>query len=176
MKRLLVVVALVLAMPCLALAQTAPVKPGPEHKKLGVWVGEWTYEGQTKATPLGPAGPYSGRMSAQLTLGGFCVEFRGVTKGPGGAEEWIEIDSYDPVTKKFTWNAFDSNGGTQTVAYTLDGTTASVSGVQVAGGKQYQFRATVVLAADLKSFVQKNEVLVDGKWVPSAESKSVKIK
>jgi hypothetical protein len=37
-------------------------------------------------------------------------------------------------------------------------------------------RATVVFAADLKSFVQKNEILVDGKWVLSAESKSVKVR
>ena len=176
MKRLLATVVLMWAVPCLAAAQTAPTKPGPEHQKLGIFVGDWTYEGQTKATPLGPAGPYTGKMSARLILGGFCVEFRGEEKGPAGAQEWIEIDSYDPVAKKFTWNAFDSGGGTQTVTYTFEGTTASVSGIQVAGGKQYQMRATVVFAADLKSFVQKNEILVDGKWVLSAESKSAKVR
>jgi|WetSurMetagenome_2_1015567.scaffolds.fasta_scaffold668853_1 hypothetical protein len=176
MKRLLAIVVLVLAMPCLALAQTAPAKPGPEHKKLGSWVGDWTYEGQSKATPAGPAGPVSGKMSVQSIVGGFGVEFRGAEKGPAGATDWVEIDSYDPVQKKYTWNSIDSGGGSMTVTYTFDGVTGSFSGVQVSGGKPFQLRGTFVFAADLKSVVQKNEVLVDGKWLPSYEGKAIKVK
>lgn len=41
-----------------ARAQAQP-KPGPEHKKIEIAVGEWTHEGSTEATPLGPAQTYA---------------------------------------------------------------------------------------------------------------------
>ena len=39
-----------------------PPKPSPEHQKLQLWFGEWTYEGENQATFLGPGGKFTGRM------------------------------------------------------------------------------------------------------------------
>src|SRR5205809_11504 len=43
-------------------------KPSPEVRKLEVWVGTWTYEGDAKATPIGPAAKVSGTQTGRMTL------------------------------------------------------------------------------------------------------------
>jgi hypothetical protein len=54
----------------MALAQTssAPPKPGPEVKKLGVFVGKWTAEGD-----MGPGGKAATTESCEWISGGFAV-------------------------------------------------------------------------------------------------------
>ena len=42
-----------------AIAASGP-KAGPEHKKMEVFVGTWTYVGEAKASPYGPAGKITG--------------------------------------------------------------------------------------------------------------------
>ena len=39
--------------------------PGPEHKKLEIWVGDWTYEIVAQASPLGPASTFTGKNTAR---------------------------------------------------------------------------------------------------------------
>ena len=39
----------------LALGQEMP-KPGPEHKKLDMFAGSWTLDGDMKASSMGPGG------------------------------------------------------------------------------------------------------------------------
>ena len=51
-------------------------QPGPEHKRLEVWVGEWTYEGEAKETPIGPAGKFAGKLTGRMVLNGFFLEAR----------------------------------------------------------------------------------------------------
>ncbi len=178
MKRTLIAVALVMLLVAVAVQAQAPApKPGPEHKKLEIWVGDWTWESEVLATPFGPAGKSTGKSSVRPILGGFFVEWRSEDKGPTGATQGIEIDGYDPVTKKFTWNFFTSDGTTQTVTYTIEGNTVSISGTQVTGGNQAKIRGTVVFAPDFMSFVEKREMSIDGKvWMPVFESKSTKVK
>ena len=178
MKRIAVSVALVvLIFTVAAQAQTPVAKPGPEHKKLEIWVGDWTYEGEDKATPLGPAGKHSGKITVRPILDGFFVEFRGEVKRPSGAHRWLEIDGYDPVNKRFTFSNFGSDGVVSTNTYTIDGNTISFSGTEVHGEKPYKVRGTGVIAPDLMSWVEKWEVSVDGKtWIQSSESKFTKTK
>ena len=45
----------------LAQQPSQPPKPGPEHQKLALWFGEWTYEGEYLATPVNPGGKFTGR-------------------------------------------------------------------------------------------------------------------
>jgi hypothetical protein len=178
MKRIAIAVALVvLLFAIVAQAQTPAPKPGPEQKELGIWVGDWTLEGESKATPLGAAGKYSGKSNVRKILGGFFVEFRVELNGPSGASRYYEIDGYDAVNKKFTWNGFDSSGMVSVVTYTLEGTTCAYSGTITSGDKQYKLRGTVVFPADLNSYVLKDELSVDGKtWMPRSEEKGTKAK
>ena len=56
-------------------------KPGPEHKKMEVAVGQWNYEGSAEASPFGPAGRFKGRETARMVLGGFFLESQEQDKG-----------------------------------------------------------------------------------------------
>jgi steroid delta-isomerase-like uncharacterized protein len=152
-------------------------KPGPEHQKLALWVGDWQYEGQAKESPLGPAGKFSGQMTARPILGGFFVEFRGHETSPLGDIDWVETYGYDPVREKYTWTGFTSDGSGSTGTYTLDGATISYAGTMTAAGKQYRIRGTTVFAPDFMSTVDKQEISTDGKtWAAFSERKFTKVK
>jgi len=178
MKRTSIVTGmLVLLLAVASQAQGPTPKPGPEQKKLEIWVGDWTYEGESKSTPLGPAGKFIGKSSVRPILGGFFIEYRGEENGPLGFLQWREIDGYDPISKQFTWKGFDSFGGYDAAIYTIDNKTQSYSGTTTSGDKQYKERGTVVFSPDFTSYVEKREISVDGKtWMPWFESKGTKAK
>lgn len=181
MKRsVLIILLLVLAVPCLAFGQAQaaqPPKPGPEQQKLKVYVGDWTYEGETHATPFGPAGKFMGKASVRAILGGFFIEWHAEEKGTAGTTDWVEIDGYDPISSRFTFYYFDNSGMIQTVSYTMEGTKLSFSGTQSLGGKQAKVRGTGVFAADLASWVERFELSMDGRvWTPFWESRFTKVK
>jgi hypothetical protein len=179
MKRTAVITGmLVLLLAVASQAQGPAPKPGPEQKKLQeIYVGNWTYEGVEKATPLGPAGKISGKFSAHPILGGFFVECHGEENGPSGSSQWQEIDGYDPISKLFTWKDFASDGGFSVVTYTFDKKTQSYSGITTSGDKQYKMRGTAVFNPDFTSYVEKREISEDGKtWMPWFEAKGVKAK
>lgn len=176
MKRIVLLAGFVASLSAMALqAQTPAPKPGPEHQKLNIWVGDWTYEGEAQATPLGPAGKSTGKMTVRPILGGFFVEFRGEDTGPAGSSQWVEVDGYDALNKKYTWEGFGSDGSAQTVSYTIDGTTVSYSGVLRLKEKAYKIRGTAIFGADFATWTEKREYSVDGKtWLPAFQSKSTK--
>jgi hypothetical protein len=174
MKRIAIAVcAAVLVLAVAAGAQTPAPKPGPEQKKLNIWVGDWTYEGENQATPLGPAGKINGKMTVRPILGGFFVEFR----GEEGNTRWYEVDGYDALNKRFFWAGFGSDGNVNAVTYTISGTTVEYSGTVRLGEKQYKIRGTNAFAADFMSFIEKREISLDGQtWMPEFQDKAVKTK
>jgi hypothetical protein len=178
MKHVAIVIGMAVLLGAAALqAQSPAPTPGPEHKKLEIWVGDWTYEQENKATPLGPAEKFSAMATARPVLGGFFVEWLGEAKRPAGTFHWLLIDGYDVLNKKFMYNSFDSDGSFETAAYTIEANTVNISGTSFLGEKQYKFRGSIVFAPDLMSFVEKREVSVDGKtWMPQFEAKWTRTK
>jgi hypothetical protein len=192
MGRLRVIVLLAVTVPCLGHAQTAqqatPDRPaaaqaqpavptlGPEYKKLATLVGDWTYQGESRATALGAAQRYTGKATGRSVLGGFFVEWRWQDGEPSGSsQEGLEIHGYDPTSKRFTLKAFDSDGGEETVTYTFEGNTMTFSGFQVTGGQKFQIRGTSVFAADRMSFVDRWETSLDGAtWTPASQTRYTK--
>ncbi len=63
MKRMLVAFG-VLGFVCAA-AQAQEAKPGPELKKLDVWLGEWSYEVEVKESPSGTERRVTGTIQGQ---------------------------------------------------------------------------------------------------------------
>lgn len=191
MKRLLVTVALVLAVPCVAIGQatppktaprsgsatqvqTVPSKPGPEYENLEKWVGDWTYEEEHKATPFQPAGAFTGKASVRPILRGFFVEWYAEESN---GEAWREIDGYDPITRRYFWHAFYADGSVEIMTYTMEGNTVAMSGTTVTAGKPARMRGTGVFTADLRGFVYRYEVSLDGKtWMPSGEMRFTRTK
>jgi hypothetical protein len=156
-------------------AQAPAPKPDPEVKKLSVFVGHWTYEGETKPSPLGPGGKVTGEESFRMILGGFFQEHRVTGKGPSGQTQSIEIDGYDSVNKNFTYTVYIDDGTTASGVYTVTGNTLPYTGKFVAKGKQYFQRGTWVLSPDTMSYTEKSDISTDGKtWQPYTEGKSTK--
>ncbi len=157
------------------MAQTSNPKPGAETKKLAAWGGEWTYEGEAKESPVGPAGKFTGKMNCRMTLGGFFLECRWEEKGPTGVIRGVEIDGFDSVNKSYSTHSFSSDGGTGAGSITIKGNgwTFLVDAIQ--GGKQVKARGTAEFSPDLMGYTGKSEVSLDGKtWTLLAEAKGVK--
>src|SRR5512145_3124790 len=112
MKGLAVVVAVLSLSAGSAVAQQKMEmpKPGPEHQKLGAFVGNWTFEGEMKPGPMGPGGKMAGSDRIQWLPGNFFVERRFEGKGPMGEMRGVEILGYDSAKKTHTFNFFDSMG------------------------------------------------------------------
>ena len=162
---------LVAAAPLLAQAPT----PGPEVKKLEVWVGTWTYEGDAKATPLGPAAKVSGTETGRMIMGGFGLEWKGEEKGVFGAIQWSETDVYDTATKTYPYFGVQSDGALWSGSNTIVGNVWKGTGTQTVKGVTYRARGEATMAADGKSWAQKVELSTDGKtWMPWMELKITK--
>jgi hypothetical protein len=95
----------------LALAQ-APAekpKPGPEHKRLGYFVGKWTLEGETKPNPFMPGGKMTSHDTCEWFEGGFAVVCRSEGKGPMGPTKGIGILGYSMEEKVYTYVGLDNS-------------------------------------------------------------------
>ena len=92
------------ALACFTLvsAQEAP-KPGPEHERLGFWVGTWTNEGEVKENPMMPAGKTTGTDRCEWFEGKFAVVCYTEGNGPMGPMKGIGIMSYSPDAKAYTY-------------------------------------------------------------------------
>ena len=162
----------------LGLAQTAiPALPlATEHKKLEIWLGDWSYESTLHESPLGAAGTYNGNYTVLPILGGKCVEFRGEETGTAGSLHWVETDSYDPVNQRYRWNGFASDGSINDVTYSFDGPVAAYSGTMTTGAKRYHIRGSITFADDAQSFTDQREISTDGTtWSPLSEVRATKL-
>jgi hypothetical protein len=152
-----------------AWAQAQP-KPGPEHKKLEVAVGEWTYEGSGEASPFGPAGKFKGKSTARMVLGGFFLESRGEDTGDSGYFfQSINLRGYDPVKKVYVDHGFENDGRATSNSATVSGTTWTATGIRTdAAGKTYQTRGVETYPADGRTSTFAVEYSADdGKtWLP----------
>ncbi len=158
-------------------AQAQSPKPDPEVKKLHAAVGHWTFEGEYTAGPLGPGGKVTGEYIGRMILGGFFFQGRLTEKAPAGEMGGLEVEAYDPANKSFVSNWYLSGGSTISGMLTVSGNTFTWNGKLTAAGKQYQYKQTLILAADLTSWTIRGEISVDGKtWAPWFEEKGTKVK
>jgi hypothetical protein len=155
-------------------AQAQAPKPGPEQKRLDVFVGNWTFEGEAKPGPGGPGGKVTGTDRNQM-LGGFFMERRFEEKGPMGELRGVLILGYDPTKKTYIASGFDSAGGFSSGTIAVSGNTWTFSASGVSGGKPMQTRCPLTFAAGNNSFTVTCEVSTDGKnWTPSFEGRWTK--
>jgi hypothetical protein len=158
-------------------AQAPAPKPDPEMKKLSVFVGHWTLDGEYKPGPLGPGGKYTGEMACQMVLGGSFMQCRLTEKGLAGASHYLVLSGYDSVNKNFATEWYFDDGSRAVGAISMAGNTWNFAAKKwAAAGKQIPFKSTFTLAPDLASATQTSEISVDGTtWAPWFETKYTKV-
>jgi hypothetical protein len=174
MKRIVIAsVVMMLLFALAAQAQTPP--PGPEHKKLGVWLGTWTGEGKTEATPFSKAGTSKRTLTCSWFTGGYQVVCEGQVTGTTGKSEIRYVHGYSVAKKQYFTFGMSSTGMFDMVPGRVDGSdwTWTWEGSPTSGGKPYQFR--LVVKTSPNGNTGRNEYSEDGKsWELISEVKSVK--
>jgi hypothetical protein len=151
MRRPTRLLAFVLACACSATvtrgqSPTAPPKPGPEVKKLAVFVSKFRMEFEIKAGAMGPNSPamkVSGIRNCRWTAGGFgvvCTEtsYVGSTKGTSAI-----LGYYDPTSKTYQFHLVDSSGNIDNLVGNPSGDTWTCPGESISGGKVYRTRIVI---------------------------------
>jgi hypothetical protein len=110
MRRLLPILGVLALAPSLALAQTPQKKtPGPEHERLGYFVGKWNGRAEVKQNPFMPEGTYTSTGSCEWFEGRFTVVCRGEGRSPMGTTK-DPASSAGPEGR--TYYGLDSSGMT----------------------------------------------------------------
>jgi hypothetical protein len=95
--------------------------PGPEHRRLESFVGDWDTEGTVKVNPSGPGVKFRAVDSYEWVPGGFFLLHRWDALMPDGRTQGVEIIGYDPAKGTYTVHSFDSSGNTDV----MDASTAN---------------------------------------------------
>jgi hypothetical protein len=167
----------VVAVP-IAVAQPAPPKPGPEHQRLGYYVGKWITEGKMESGPMGPGGKTTSTDTCEWFEGRYAVVCHYDGKSPMGSSKGLGILSYSPEEKIYTYYGTDSTGMTMSTVPrgTVQGDTWTYTDETMMGGQKVKTRVIIKeLSANAYTFKMEMQG-PDGKWAPMMESKSTKMK
>ncbi len=168
-------VAVVLASSGVA-AQPPKPTPGPEHKRLANFVGQWKYEGEVKESPLGPAGKVSGSETCEWFAGRFHLVCHTKGTGPRGPVTGMSVMGYDQMQKAYTYYAASSLGDNIFVRGQVQGKVWTWSDEATIEGKKMKIVATVTEETPTTNSF-KLEVGVDGGPMTVVETgKSTKVK
>lgn len=162
----------------LAAQSPQPAKPGPEHQKLGYFVGKWTSEGDMKPSPFGPGGKMTMTDTCEWLEGKFAVVCHSQGKGPMGAVKSVGIMGYSPEEKVYTYYSADSTGMTMTTVPrgTVQGETWTYTDESMMGGQKVKSRFTMVTQSPTAYTFKFETQGADGKWMSVMEGKATKTK
>jgi len=156
----------------------AKPKPGPEHKKLQYFAGNWTTEADLKESPFGPGGKVSTKDNCKWFEGGFAVVCNSTGTGPMGPSKGLGILGYSGEEKVYTYYGVDNSGmvPTSVARGTVEGDTWTYAGEDKMGGKTIKSRYTMKIESpDAYSFNWEMQG-EDGKWNSAMEGKSTRVK
>ncbi len=150
------------------------MKPGPEQKRLGYFIGSWHMEGDSKQSAFGPAGKFIGDEKDEWLPGGFFVLAHSEGKGPMGEEKSISLMGYDQQKKVYTYDAYNNTGMHETSTGNYKDGIWTWSNEMDMGGKHIKGHF-IIKEASPTTFTFKFENSVDnGPWETIMEGKSTK--
>jgi hypothetical protein len=158
----------------IAVAQSP--KPGPEHKRLGYFVGKWNADGELKPGPMGPGGKMKSSDTCEWFEGQFSVICRYDGSGPMGPSKGIGILGYNTEEKVYTYYGVDNTNMTMASVPkgTRQGDTWTYTDEGTMGGKKYKSRVTIKELSPTSYTFRMDMQGPDGKWAPMMESKNTK--
>src|SRR5271168_1269340 len=86
-----------------AMAQNDSPKPGPEVKKLEVFVGSWTLDGNMKPGMMGQGGSMTEDEKCEWMDGGFYVVCHSSFKSSMGGGAGLSVMGYSTEDKVYTY-------------------------------------------------------------------------
>ena len=110
MKTIGTILAAWLVLSAAALAQMEMPKPGPEHKKLDMFAGTWTLDGDMKPGAMGPGGKVTENEKCEWMEGGFFLVCHTDLKSAMGNGTSVSIMGYSTDDKSYTYREFNSWG------------------------------------------------------------------
>ena len=172
-----VVVVLLGSAMAMAQAPAGPPKPGPEHKRLGAFMGKWSGSGDVKPGPMGPGGKMTWTETCEWYAGGFAVVCNSNMKGAMGDGKGHSVLSYNAEEKTYVYFGIDSNGMVDTSKGNVQGKVWNWTGEGKMGGKLYKMRYSITEKSnDANTF--KFEMSADGgkTWTLAMEGGSNRAK
>ncbi len=175
MKNIAMILAAWLVLAAVAMAQAAP-KPGPEHKKLDMFAGSWTLDGDIKPGAMGPGGKAIETEKCEWMDGDFYLVCHVEYKTPQGNESGLTVMGYSADDKAYTYREFDSGGEFDDSKGSVDGDTWTWTNDQKMGGKIIKGRFTMKISSPT-SYDFTYEISQDGtKWTLVMDGKATKQK
>ena len=158
-----------------AAAQEATMpKPGPEHQALGFFAGKWSFEGEAKESPLGPAGKITFTETCEWFEGGFALVCRSEGMTPMGPSSSVAISSYDAGQKAYTYYAVEANMPPFMATGQREGKVWSYSTESEMGDMSVTTRV-IITETSSTTYTFEMEVSTDGStWTPVIEGTSTK--
>jgi hypothetical protein len=159
-----------------ALAQMDMPKPGPEHKKLDMFVGSWALDGDMKASPMGPGGKMTESEKCAWMEGGFFVVCHSDFKSSMGDGTGISVMGYSADDKAYTYREFNSWGEFDDSKGSVDGDTWTWTSDEKMGPNTMKGRFTMKITSPT-SYNFMFEMSQDGtKWTTVMDGKATKEK
>jgi Protein of unknown function (DUF1579) len=122
---------------------SGPPKPGPEHAKLGFFVGKWTSEGEMKPSSFGPGGRFTFTENCDWLAGNFALVCHSEGQMLGITVKGLSVMSFDTSERKYIY--FESNNmGQNTFSKgTVDGDTWTWTSENQMNGKTVHSQFTL---------------------------------
>jgi len=174
MKRIIGLVAicvLSLGVSVRAQAPQEPPKPGPELKRVAYFGGNWKEAGTAHLGAVGgPEGKYSSTSNWAWMSGGFFMVAHMDMTTSMGASKALGVMGYDPESKMYTYQEFDSTGETFMAKGSVSGDTWTWNSESMMGGKMMKTRV-MIKEVSKTEYNFKMESSQDGKtWATGFES------
>jgi hypothetical protein len=156
-----------------AIAQ-APPKPGPELKKLDVFVGTWTLDGAMKPGAMGAGGTMTETEKCDWMDGGFFLVCHSDYKSTMGNGVGLSVMGYSADDKVYTYREFNSFGEFDDSRGTFDGDTWTWTNDEKMDGKTMKGRFTIHMTS-AASYTFVFDMSQDGtKWSTVMDGKATK--
>jgi len=176
MRRMGMIFLTALLWEAVAVGQMQPPKPGPELKKLEVFAGTWTLDGNMKPGEMGPGGAMTENEKCEWMEGGFYLVCHSDYKSSMGNGVGLSVLGYSEDAKAYTYREFNSMGEFEDARGTIDGDTWTWTSDEKMGGMTMKGRFTMKNVT-ATSYTCMYEMSQDGtKWNLVMDGKATKSK
>lgn len=168
--------AAIVIMSAATFAQMEAPKPAPEHKKIDMFAGSWTLDGDMKPSSMGPGGKMSETEKCEWMEGGFFIVCKADFKSSMGNASGLSIMGYSNDDKAYTYREFNSYGEFMESKGSVDGDTWTWTGDEKMGPTVMKGRFTMKFTSPT-SYNFTYDMSPDGtKWTTVMDGKATKAK